>query len=144
MKDEGHEKATTEQKLETAIDIAHRQTLRTESCEAENTRRKKQVGSMKSALMGCACLLGVRYDGSGSWPTDARGLYEQVKKALSDTDGEAWINEIKAEVWEEAAKMTWPDCHCRPPCRCCESCSNAILFENKAKALRSKGGERAP
>ena len=60
-------------------------------------------------------------------------IVEIFRKALSDTDGEAWINEIKAEVWEEAAEES----------RDRDDFQMRNFCNAKAKALRSEGGERA-
>ena len=85
---------------------------------------KAQLGRLKVAVTAYICRPGQTEDAF----QETKGKLEaELRNAFSDTDGEAWLNEERAKVWDEAAHR-WDHLHdVREECR------------DNAKALRSKG-----
>ena len=98
--------------------------------KAENARLKEQVGSLRWGYSKIGCLSPGE---GGKCQGDEDGNLCICCKALTDTDGEAWLNEERAKVWEEAAEES----------RDRDDSQMRNFCNAQAKALRSKGGERA-
>lgn len=104
--------------------------------QTENTRLKAQVGRLREAL-DLAGSVGMFVDNPA-----CRTFFKARKAVLSDTDGEAWLNEERAKVWDEAVKMSEE----LDPQYNIWTCGIDLWdkMNAKAKALRSNGGERVP